>query len=250
VIDTIESNNSDILVNSSSIDLSLKFSLLLEQYENNFMLYVTSRYSKIKIGIQITIAGTIIDLEYISDSTYSNVIKTINKELHIDLHDDMPIDLVLFLMSLDPMSQSYHSDIMQLDTNKNFSSEDFETNISDDMISVFYRLNVGIMGHMDLINRLIQIYDKLQTLLKQNTKNIKNTKNINDSPDLSMIQIEYMIDIVNNYITREYVDQILESETIISSDTIIKKMKSNNHIKYINYKFLQARFDKNISNIL
>jgi hypothetical protein len=234
--DTMEPNNSDILIKSSSIDLSLKFSLLLEQYENNFMLYVTSRYSKIKIGVQITIAGTIIDMEYIPDTTYCNVIRTINKYLHIDLHDDMPIDLVLFLMSLDPASQSYHSHIMQLDN---------EQNISDDMISVFYRLNVGIMDHMDLIQRLIQIYDKLQIQLKKNKsndlKNANDLKNSNDSQN--QIQLEYMIDIVNNYITREYVDQISESDSNISSDIIIKKMKSNNHTKYINYKFLQARFN-------
>lgn len=202
----------DVIASMSSFDMATKYYDMMQQYEDLFILCTTSRYSRSTVAIQISAFGTVADVCYVPDKSYRDKIAEINKEIDADFDLDLPIDIVLFLLPFAPVSQRFYVKTLNHDETKNSTdqnSRDGQMVIDDEIIGMVYRLNHGIMKPTELISLMKRFYKKISA----------NKKNRNDRD----IEGEYMIDIIKNYVTREYVD-IIEAE---KDDMKIAEMKED-----------------------
>ena len=203
-----DENIIDIVSSLSLFDMATKYYDMMQQYEDVFVLCTVSRYSRSEVTVQISITGTIADVYYIPESTYCEQIKQINTEIDSDFDEDLPIDIVLFLLPFAAVSQRYH--VKSLDHNA-----ENQIPVDDEMINMVYRLNVGIMNHKDLIVLMKRFYDKIEIGNKE-------------KPAEHDIQGKYMIDIIKNYITREYIDMMTaDSDAAKILDEKDKDIKSS-----------------------
>lgn len=201
-----DENIVDVVSSMSSFDMATKYYDMMQQYEDIFVLCTVSRYSRSTVATQISVAGTITDICYTPDSTYREQIKQINAEIDSDFDEDLPIDIVLFLLPFAAVSQRYHTRCVET------QEIDNKILIDDETISMVYRLNVGIMSHKDLIILMKKFYEKIKASTKSTTENqevAKKKKNKKEKIEERDIQSEYMIDLIKNYVTREYIDMMI-----------------------------------------
>jgi hypothetical protein len=203
-----DENIMEVVSLMSSFDMATKYYDMMQQYEEVFVLSTVSRYSRSTVTTQISVTGTITDVYYVPDATYCEQIKQINAEIDSDFDEDLPIDVVLFLLPFAAVSQRYH--VKNL-----FDSDNPINTIDDQTLGMVYQLNVGVMSHEDLIALMKKFYEKIQLSGKMKPDNIKKKKK--KTIEERDIQGEYMIDLIKNYVTREYIAMMITKDNDIET---------------------------------
>jgi hypothetical protein len=219
----------DSIIKMSPFDLATNYYDILKQYDDVFMLRTTSRYSDSYLEIQITPIGTIADLHYNIETSYSKQIKQINELIDADLNEDLPLDLLLFFLPFSPIGSNY---IMKKVKN-------------EQDVCMIHHLNVGLIENYELIHLMKSLYKK-QKDGTDNTKNIIKTYITNEY--VSIIRKEYKfkqlktderIENDNNKTDNE-TNNDHNNENIMNS--VITLMREKGDKKFIDKQFLQRKF--------
>lgn len=206
-----------------------------ESYKNVFELSSYSLYSNSYVTIQKTIYGVVAQVTYTPSECFSELITIINEHTDSTFDDDLPLDVVMFLLPFAPIDQKY---LLSLTENG--------TKITINLINMLLWLRTdtlvdSIDDSMDrnhMIKILRNIYEKINS-------------NINDYDDEEKYLTQSKI---KRYINYEYIDIAFHdsknqknengiekkenlSENIM--DKIFEIMKKNGDEKYIDKKFIK-----------
>lgn len=215
-----------------------------ETYVDIFELSSYSLYSNSYITLQKTLHGVVVQITYTSSNCFSKLINIINEHIGSTFNEDLPLDVVMFLLPFAPIDQRYLLSLIENDIK-----------ITMNLISMLLWLRTDIID--DPANRTDTI--KILRLLHE-----KINSNTNDYEEDERILLQSRI---KRCINREYIELVyqklkqqnsiqlnnedkiqksVENEKKIDGNTvldnILKIMMENSDEKYIDSKFIKNVF--------
>lgn len=232
---TTSDDINDVANKINSFDLAIKYETDLQQYDEKFELTTFTKYTGSTISIKLTHLGLFIHVTYISCGLLSNIIEKYNNVYKTSIAVDVPLDVFMFLILLEP--QNRNSIIDQI-----YEDKTGHIMISTDIVDIISTLS----GHLSDLDESVNIYANLIDHLDNNILKKDNNDDNDDidsdiEHDIDMIELintkQYIKRKISTLLTQKYVDLVLLGDTTPKSQKKIIKMISEQIQKDKAYKY-------------